>query len=241
MVTNSKIKNDIQRLDVGSELVELYVLDAMVLGGDLYPFTPMTEGGQAVVFNGLTYYPLPVQFEGMEVTGDGRLPRPRMRVANVNLTFVGLVNAYNDAVGAKVTRIRTFRKYIDGHAEADANAQFPADVFFIEQKVLQTKTYIEWELVSPLDIGSLMLPRNQCIAYCQNRYRIWKDGAFSYLRATCPYTGVGYFKEDGSPTVAGSDRCGKRLSDCELRYPLPTDQLPFKGFPGIGQVGGAYR
>jgi lambda family phage minor tail protein L len=241
MTTNTKIKSDIQQLSVGSELVELYVLDATTLGGDIYYFTPMTEGGSNITFNGIEYHQLPVSFTGMEVTGDGRLPRPRMQVANVNLTFVALVNSSNDGVGAKVTRLRTFKKYIDGHAGADANAQFPQDVFYIEQKVTQNKFLIEWELVAPIDIGSKMLPRNQAIAYCQNRYRIYKDGALSYLKATCPYTGPGYFKDDGTPTTAAMDRCGKKLSDCELRYPLKTDQLPFKGFPGVGQVGRAYR
>lgn len=241
MATNSKIKADIQRLDVGSSLVSLYALDASAIGGAVYYFTPMTDGGKPVVFNGITYYPLPVEITGMEVTGDGRLPRPRMRVGNVLLTFVGLVNACNDAVGAKVTRLRTFAKYIDGHSAADANAQFPADVFYIEQKISQNKELIEWELVTPLDIGNMMIPRFQAITYCQHRYRIYVAGELSYDYATCPFNGERYFTAAGEMTSADKDVCGKKLSDCELRYPLASDQLPFKGFPGVGQVGRAYR
>lgn len=241
MTTNPKIKRDIQKLDVGSDLVELYILDATPIGGAMYYFTPFVEGGKNIIFNGITYYQLPVKFEDMEVTGDGRLPRPKMTVANVTLTFVALVNSNQDAVGARVLRLRTFRKYIDGHAEADANAQFPMDIFYIEQKLSQNKLSITWELVSPLDIGDKMLPRGQVTSYCSHRYHVYMNGAFNNTLTTCPYSGPPYYTEDGTPTTIDKDKCGKRLSDCELRYPLPTDQLPFKGFPGVGQIGRAYR
>lgn len=242
MATNEKIKSDIQTLNVDSPKIDLFILDATSLGGTTYYFTPMTDGqGESVVFNGITYQPLPVEFKGMENRGDGRLPRPKMRVANVSLTFIGLVNSYQDALGAKVTRIRTFKKYLDGETEADTSAQFPVDVFYIEHKTIQNKYLIEWELVSPIDIGHKMLPRGQAIPYCQHRYRVYRSGAFDYSLATCPYTGTNYFDQTGASTTIDEDMCGKKLSDCELRYPNDDDQLPMKGFPGIGQVGRAYR
>ena len=241
MTTNPKIKSDIQRLDVGSDIVELYILDATSLGGTIYYFTPATENGTNIQFNGITYYQLPVSFEGMNISGDGTLPRPKMQVSNVNLTFVGFVNAHRDGIGAKVTRIRTFSKYIDGHSGADSNARFPSDIFYIEQKTIQNKFLIEWELVSPIDIGNKKIPKNQVISYCQHRYRIYSDSDFVYTYATCPYTGTSYFKEDGSITTIANDKCGKKLSDCELRYPSDADQLPFKGFPGVGQIGRTFR
>lgn len=240
-MTNTKIKTDIQSLAPGSEMVDLYILDATILGGAVYYFTPMTEGGTNIEFNGVTYIQLPVEITGLQLTGDGTLPRPKMKVANVNLTFVAFVNSYRDGIGAKVTRLRTFRKYIDGHAGADANAQFPQDIFYIEQKVTQNKYMIEWELVSPIDIGNKQIPKNQVLSYCQHRYRIYKDSTSDYTYATCPYTDTNYFKEDGSTTTIALDKCGKKLSDCELRYPLDSDQLPFKGFPGTGQIGRAFR
>lgn len=240
-MTNEKIKTDIQKLDVGSEEVQLFILDASSLGGTIYYFTPQTESGESVVFNGITYLPLPVEIDNVELRGDGTLPRPKLRVANVSLTFVGLINSYRDALGAKVTRIRTFRKYLDGQSEADPSAQFPTDVFYIEQKTIQNKHYIEWELVSPLDIGDKMLPKNQVISYCQHRYRVFRNSAFDYSLATCPYVGTSYFDQNGQAVTSDEDSCGKKLSDCELRYPLASDQLPFKGFPGIGQIGRAYR
>ena len=241
MATNPKIKKDIQSLNIGSAKVDLYMWDTSLLGGPVYYITPMTENGANIFFNGIEYVQHPVSFTGMDKKSDGTLPRPRMVVANTFLTFVALINAYRDALGTKVTRIRTFQKYIDGHSGADANAQFPADVFFIEQKVRQNKNFIEFELVSPLDTGATVIPKRQVLSYCQHRYRTYLDGGLSYARATCPYTGSGYYNKSGVITTADLDVCGKKLSDCELRYPLNSDQLPFKGYPGVGQIGRAYR
>lgn len=242
MATNEKIKSDIQKLDIGSDLIELYTIDATSLGGDIFRFTPMAEdGGSSVVFNGVTYLPLPVEFTGMEIQGDGNLPRPRMKVANVGLTFVGLIAAYNDGLGATVTRIRTFSKYIDGHAEEDSSAQFPQDIFYIEHLLEQNKYFVEWELVCPLDIGDKKIPRNQVISYCQHSYRVYREGAFFTEKATCPYAGTDYFTSAGVVTTIANDVCGKKLSDCKLRYSSYSDQLPFFGFPGVGQLGRAYR
>ena len=240
MTTNVKIKEDIQSLTPNSELVDLYTLDATSLGGSIYRFTPMTNDGSSVYFGGIEYSQLPVEFEGWEIPGDGRMPRPKMRVANVNLTFVAFVNSYRDGIGAKVTRMRTFKKYIDGEAGADSSAEFPRDIFYIEQKTTQNKHFIEWELISPFDIGNRQLPKNQVIPYCQHRYRIY-DGGLVYTYATCPYTGSNYFKRDGAVATISTDVCGKKLSDCQLRYPNKSDILPFKGFPLIGLLGAAYR
>lgn len=242
MATNAKIKADIQKLQPASDLIDLYTLDATDLGGTVSYFTPTTEDGADVIFNGITYEQLPVEFEGLEITGDGRLPRPKMRVANVNLTFVGLINAYQDGIGAKVTRIRTFRKYLDSQGTADPNAQFPADIFYIEQKTIQNKYFIEWELIAPVDIGQRQIPKNQVLPYCQHRYRIvaTDSTSFDYTTATCPYTGSNYFTIAGDTTTLANDKCGKKLSDCELRFPSPA-QLPYKGFPVVGQVAQVYR
>ena len=240
MTTNTKIKTDIQKLNVGSDLIDLYKIDASNVDGGIYYFTPATEGGSSVTFGGQIYLQLACEITGMEVTGDGRMPRPKIKVANIFLAFTGLINEYQDGIGAKVTRIRTFKKYLDSQATSDATAQFPSDIFYIEQKTVQNKHYIEWELVSPLDIGQKQIPKNQVLSYCQHRYRIY-DSGFDYTLATCPYTGTTYFDNEGVSTTIANDKCGKTLSDCELRYSTADAELPFKGFPVVGQIQNKYR
>lgn len=241
MATNAKIKNDIQQLDIGSDLIDLFEIDATDLGGGISYLTPMTDGdGGNIDFNGNTYIALPMQVEGMEILGDGKLPRPTLSISNISLAFIGLINTYQDGIGAKVTRLRTFKKYLDGAAGADPSAEFPRDVFYIEQKIVQTKNVIQWELVAPIDIGNQMIPRHQALPYCQHRYRIY-DSGFDYTLATCPYTGTDYFNGAGEAVTIAADSCGRKLSDCELRYSAADDQLPFKGFPVVGQISQGYR
>lgn len=241
--TNSKIKSDIQQLNVGSEYVELYALDATSFGGGIYYFTPMTSGGGKVIFNGVEYSPLPVEVEGFEWDGTGKMPRPLIRVSNVNLTFVALITTYNDLVGAKLTRRRTYAKYLDLGSEPDPNAQFPKDIFYIERKTRHNKYQIEWELKAAVDLESVLIPKGQLLDLCSHRYRRYDDdlSTFDYSNATCPYTGANSFDAEGNASADADDVCGKKLFDCQLRFTGTTTELPFRGFPGVGKLGYPYR
>ena len=68
-------------------------------------------------------------------------------------------------------------------------------------------------------------PKRQCIQnICQWVYR----------STECGYTGTNYWTaNDEAVTSASSDRCGKRLSSCKLRFGA-TAELPYGSFPGIG-------
>ena len=239
MSTNAKIKEQIQKLEVG-DVVELYDLNATSLGATTYYFTPMTtDSGTSVYFDSIEYIPLPVKLEGVEQKGDGKLPRPLLTVSNVSLTFSALISTYNDGLGAVLTRRRTLRQYLDDGDEPDSS-QFPLDVYILERKTLQNKFEIIWELASIIDNESLLIPKRQCIAEnCGHRYRIWDGEAFDYDNATCPYTGANYWDATGEVTTSELDDCGKHLYDCRLRFENATK--PFRGFPGVGKLGYPYR
>lgn len=237
--TNAKIKADIQRLDVGSEKITFFSIDTSLYGGVVYNFVSGTDSGVEIVFNGTTYYPVPIEISSVDTSGKD-LPRPTMVMGNVGMTFVGVLLAYEDGVGCKVTRTQTLRKYLDGYADADTAAHLPIDIFYIEQKLTHNKFQIEWELVSPTDVGDQNIPREQAVNTCGHFYRVYKSGALDYTFATCEYTDSRYYTADGVATTVANDVCGKNLSDCRLRYPNNTDELPFKGFPGIGKIGRDY-
>jgi len=242
MTTNVKVKQEIQKL-LPDDVIELYSIDLNPIGVDYRrDFTKGPIEGEFVTFGGVIYLPFPVEVEGFELDGSGKLPRPTIRVANVNLTFVNIINANNDCIGASLTRRRTFKKYLDGQSEPDNSAQFADDIYYINRKKNQNKYFIEWELVSSFDIEHKMIPKGQVLESCTHRYGI--GGSMT----TCPYAGAeGYFEDDGSPTgVAADDKCGKRLNDCKLRYPQVGNgnnkpPLPYQGFPNIGHFGTTYR
>ena len=243
MTTNNKIKQEIQKLDPDA-IIALYDLDTTNLGGDTYHFCEYTTtSGSTVEFNGITYSPIPLEITGVEYKGDGRMPRPRIKLSNVNLTFSSAIISYNDLIGAKLTRRRTFVKYLDGQPDADSSAQFPADIYYLERKVNHNKLYIEWELLALMDIEGVMIPKRQVLRdTCTHRYRVYKDGSFDYSSATCPYTGSNYYKADGTSTTnPAEDCCGRKLFDCRLRYPNDNDTLPTRAFPGVGKIGYPFR
>jgi len=244
--TNTSIKQDIQDLNVGSPLVSLYSLDLTSLGGSTYYLTAGPLDNDIITFNGIDYAPLPIQVEGMEWSGDGKMPRPTITISNITLAFLAEVVSLGDMVGAVFTRIRTYKKYLDGEAEADPTAQFPADIFEINRKLKHNKYLMQFELKSPLDLERVLIPKRQVLPFCQHTYRVYNTTTetFDYSNASCPYTDTDYYDASGSTVTAANDVCGKRLFDCRLRFPSTNNtdnQLPARMFPGVGRFGKPYR
>jgi phage-related protein len=108
------IKSDIQSLSPGA-VVELFELDATnIPGGTISYFHAGTnELSKPVAWQSLTYSPLPIEATGFDITTNGTLPRPRFKVANVGGIFSAVARENEDLVGCKVTRRRTFAKYLD--------------------------------------------------------------------------------------------------------------------------------
>ena len=235
------IEDAVQQSSVGAA-VTLFALDATALGGEVYRFTPMSDGaGGAVTFDGTVYVPAPVIAEGFESNGRGALPTPTLRVANVNGLFSAAAIEFNDLKGATLTRIRTFANFLDGAVDADPAAVLPSDVWRIERKSAQTKVYVEWELAALIDQGGVYLPRRQVLQNaCALRYRRWNAtlGAFAYDASSmaCPYTGGQFFDRNGNLVAdPAQDLCSKKLnSGCALRF--GSAPLPFGGFPGVDRV-----
>lgn len=228
------IDSDIQKLSPGA-VISLYVLDATALGGAVTRFHPGTnELKSSVVWQGATYSPFPIEADGFEWSGKGTLPRPTIKVANVDRLVGALVRDYADLVGAKVTRKRTLVKYLDAvnftggvNPDANPNAHFADEVYFIERKASENKIFIEFELTASWDVQGVMLPRRQAI---QNVC------GWSYRSAECGYAGGAVADINDAPTtVLANDKCGKRLASCKLRFGAYAE-LPFGGFPGVGLI-----
>lgn len=220
------IRQDIQKLDPGAR-VELFEVDATALGGGFNYFHAGTNGVRSsVVWQMKTYNPWPVVAEGFEYNGRGQLPTPRFRVANIGGTMTTLNIAYGDLVGAKVTRRRTFARYLDGQPGADPNAGFPDDIFYVERKVGENRVLVEYELASVMDVEGVMLPRRQVVAnLC----------SWVYRGANCGYAGGAVADINDVPTANLSlDACSKRLAGCKLRFGN-LGPLPYGGYPSVGK------
>ena len=204
------------------ELFELQLNTAQHGTNDLYRFhagTSLNNNG-SVYWGGNEYIPFPIEAEGFDYSGNGQLPRPKIRVSNILSTITALLLTLPDGLeGAKVTRIRTLARYIDAvnfpggvsPYSPDPTAEFPREIYTIDRKTVENRDVVEFELAAAFDLAGVSAPKRQCIAnICQ----------WVYKSTECGYTGA-------LPT------CVKTLTDCKAHFGA-TAELPFGSFPGIG-------
>lgn len=233
----SELSSRIHLLDPGA-VIELFELDLSRFAQQVIRFHAGTNAvGTDIVWRGHTYQRFPVKGSGFEIKSQGTLPRPKLAVANVTGIISSLCKQYSDLVGCRVTRYRTLARYLDavnfpeGNPSVDPYEAFPDDIFSINQKSLETKEVVEFELAVAWDVEGIKLPRRQVIQnLCPWRYR--GEG--------CGYAGHPVATENdilipphAMPAEKAADCCGKRLTSCKLRF--PSGPLPFGGFPGVGQ------
>ena len=226
------VKAAIQTATPGA-LVELYDLDVTAIGGaQVYRFAADVNAlGADIVWGGQTYTRFPLEASGFERGGQGKLPRPSLRVANVTGLIGALALELGDLVGAKVTRTRTFVQYLDvvnfaaGNPTADPNQWLDREIWFIDRKAAENKIFVEWELAAAFDVAGVLLPRRQVIQnICTWRYR----------GAECGYAGGAVATaNDAATSDPALDVCGKRLASCRLRFGAHAE-LPYGGFPAAG-------
>lgn len=202
-------------------LIELFELDASSVGAGIYRFhSGVNEFSGNVVWQGNTYTAFPVEATGFDMVGNGQLPRPTLRISNVDQTIGALVRQYDDLVGCKFTRRRVFAKYLDavnfvsGNPLADPAAEFPHDIFIIERKVVENKVVIEFEMVSAVDMQNVFLPKRQLKPF----FCSW-----IYKGPECGYVGALPTCDKGLGTSNG----------CKAHFGA-TAELPFEGEPGCG-------
>ena len=215
------------------ELFQLH-LDATLHGSsDIYYFHNGVNAAVTgnVIWNSQTYVRLALEATGFDYSSTGSLPRPKLAVSNITssitaiLLSVNLITTGNDLGGAKVVRIRTLKKYLDGEAGADPHAKFPDEIWYVDRKSNENRAVVEFELASKFDLVGVMLPRRQVIAnVCQ----------WAYRGGECGYTGSNYWNtQDQVVNTLALDACGKRISSCKLRFG-ENSELSFGSFPGAG-------
>lgn len=213
-----------------SALVALYELDLSTIDGtDIFRFhNGVSEVMQPVVWAGNEYYPMPITAEGYEVSSQGTLPKPKMTIANTDGLLSAIVRNYKDLIGCKVTRIRTYARYLDavnfseGNELADSTAELPRDIYFVNRKVSEDKKVIQFELAPLMEVQGIMIPRRQVIGdLCLFKYRD---------PDSCRYTGPGFDRDNNPTSNPALDRCNHKVSGCFCRH--PNSPMPFGNFPG---------
>lgn len=240
--------SELQKINPSS-IIELFELElsAALHGVDFtYRFHAGSTdiGVQDIIWDGNTYSKYPIEVEGFEYNAESSsLPRPAMRVSNLLGTMTTILLSANnttpgnDLTGAKLTRIRTLVRYIDGEnftddtnpfGTPDTTAELPKEIYYIARKVTENRELVEFELAATFDLQGVRAPKRQC----NQNLCPWV-----YKGSECGYSGTNYYDENDKKTIiTANDKCGKRLSSCQIRFG-ENAELPFGGFPSIGLFG----
>jgi len=213
MADNAKITAEVQKLEPDA-LITLWVLDLAALGGSTYYFHgERSTNGADLTFDGQAYTAIPITADGFAFNGTEQNPTPMLTLSNVGTTIPALVRDYDDLVGAKVTRIRTYRKHLADGSDPDGDAKFSEDVFFVNRKPQDNKVATQFELAASTDVEGITLPLRRAVANL------------------CPWT----FKGTECAYVGVETSCDKTLAACKS-FHGSTAALPFGGFPGLSRV-----
>jgi len=228
MTTPTSIQEQIQSLEP-SAIIELFKLELTAAVNGINETFHYHAGTNSIYgdikFDNITYTAIPIEVEGFEMSARGTLPRPTMRVANVLGTISALLITPNiNPLQAKVTRIRTCKKFLDDQPNPDPTAKFPDEIYYIDRVSKEDIQMVEFELASKLDLTNLQLPGRQVTEYCPWRYR----------GTECGYVGATYFDiNDNKTEVANDDVCAKRFVSCQKRFDSQgIKDYPHGGFPG---------
>ena len=216
--------------------IELFTLDLNPLGAAVvFNFTKnINPDGSNIAFGGVEFEPLDFETSGYEWSGAGTFPKPKISFPNAGNLATALINSYGDLTGAKITRLRTYAKYLDGGSEGGQDIHYMPDVYYIEQRTKLTKSVATWVMSSVMDFQGVKLPRRLALRdVCQHTYRWWNGSAFVY--GTCPYVGSNNFDENDQPTNSAGDRCSRKLTGCEARFGA-NNELPTYAFPALART-----
>jgi phage-related protein len=260
-MTNAAIANAIQEISP-SALIELFQLELNVTQhgvAETYYFHAGTNSNdyQELIWNAQPYMALPIEVEGFEYSGQGTLPRPKMRISNLMGTITALILTLPEGLeGAKLTRIRTLARFIDG-------ANFKSDEYLLTEDgfalMYEDDTFIYQEVGNPFGAPDPTAEFPREIFFVDRKSAENRDvvefelaSAFDmagirapkrqcitrcqwvYRSAECSYTGTNYFNASDAPVGnASEDVCGKRVDSCKARFGQNAE-LPHGGFVGIG-------
>lgn len=168
--TNTVILNSVSDLFVGMEVTGVGVKNI--------DYSP-------IVFDGNTYYALPVEMTDFEVNTEGVQNRPELRIANVESVLRnssifqnandggtdGIANfTLDDLIGKRITKRQTLEKYLiidPSTISTKAVVEYPKRTYIIDRVKQRNAELVVFELANPFDLEGVTLPARQVIGkYC---------------------------------------------------------------------------
>ena len=259
--STAEVTSALQGIAPGA-LIELFQLELNVSQhgvAETYYFHAGTNSNNygELIWNAQPYMALPIEVEGFEYSGQGTLPRPKMRISNLMGTITALILTLPEGLeGAKLTRIRTLARFIDGANFTSSEYLLAEDNFII---LYEDDSFIYQETGNPYGVSDPLAEFPREVYFVDRKSAENRDvvefelaSAFDmagirapkrqcitrcqwvYRSAECSYTGTNYFNaSDVAVGNANQDVCGKRIDSCKARFGQNAE-LPHGGFVGIG-------
>jgi len=246
------------------EMFELSLSSAIHGTDEIYRFHAGTNDLPSygnIFWKNNEYLRFPIEAEGFEYSGQGQLPRPKIRISNIFGTITAiLLTLPNGLEGAKLTRLRTLARYLDPiNFPPSGDALLTEDNFYLlledGGKILieainassdetaefpREIFYIDRKTAETRDLVEFEMVSAMDLAGVRapKRQCISNICQWVYRSPECGYTGINYFNADDQAVALESlDACGKRLTSCKARFGANSG-LPFGSFPGIGSASG---
>ena len=162
--------------NLGLEMGVLTSSDVVLKNNTIFRFhNNVNLTTNSIFWRGSEYIAAPIFAQGFEFNLKGANPVPKLSIT-VSDDGIPLLTALkirlsqlgNDLCGAMVTRIRTYARFLDidnfvggippQNFYPDPNAELPRDVYYIDKKSSETKTYIEYELAPLFEVENIKLP-----------------------------------------------------------------------------------
>ena len=161
------------------------------------------------------YKPFHLSVSGFEISGANKLPQPKVTFSNMDGGFSDLNKDYDDLVGFKLIRIRTYAKFLRSINDVvqgtyNSDAHFHPDVWYFNRKMEETNQYCVYELGSVFDVEGIRFPKRRMYSnYCPFVYK-GPDCQSTSTHASCPKT---------------LEACKVRFNDVNMRFGgFPTAQ-----------------
>lgn len=215
--------------------VRLYEIDMTAFDAGIYRFySGLNENESNVFWKGIEYEAFPAKIDGIQRNSSGASNRPSFVLSNITGVVTGLFVNYNELVGAIVTVIDVYAKFLDPvnfkdgiNPNYDPN-QESITIYRIQKPGTINKQYATFELALPMEADNALIPSNVMTTNnCQWIYR----------GIGCRYNGNKYFNAKDEPvTDINLDVCSKKENGCVLRFGSDV-AIPIRIFPSCDKVG----
>lgn len=128
----------------------------------------------SIFWQGNEYIAAPISANGFEMSLKGAPVTPNLSITTSDIGITQLtvlkqrIDELGDIIGAKLTRIRTFARFLDAsnfynqippqNFFPDPNQELPRDIYYIDRLALENKNFIQYDLSSLYEVEGITLP-----------------------------------------------------------------------------------